>query len=925
MSMVITYGVLNIPKAKISITDWIQAENTVRVSFTSTYVKDSKFSSISGGHNTWVAGYAWRYQWSPDNKKWYWPDNNSGWTGLPSKTVKNFLISGIPDQASYIKVSIMGMPTKKLSGKAPNTVERRGFDKNVTVTTNPKNISTIDPPEQPGAPTLTFQNPSIYVDLESYSPGARYSKVTSYTCAMELYRYSDTSQRGVTLVKTATKTITAGTNGSIINYIFGTITNLLSNNTPVHAVRARLRANCKSNTGAAKSSEFSEFSSMLYLPPDTPKKPLAIKTVDNQPTSVEVRWYRPSRLIDAKLYYYKDNLNTEPQTMDITYEDYPVQIDGLDTGHLYLFTYSYVHNVSGSPSVESNKCANYAKVIIGAGPDAPTLSVSTTHTSLNEEVAVQWLYNASDGSILDHTTLYYAGNDWTGVSVNIPYGSTSLSDQDQTLHGVWFTKNGIKLKNGTILPWRDPHVSLRTLTDGERLSFKITCTSITGTSPMSDEKQIAFLEEPSVSFSVISNDISDDSVIHGFPIEIVPSYSVGAIQKVVRTTLSIVFSGDSSEYETFDGSTVIYSDGDVLARRSINVQIDNKHEYYIFSYKDLAIIPNYGDNVRVEVDILTDYGLLAHNDLTLTWGQQPTDNNITIACLFNYISLDDVMKPTYDMDEDIEELPGPMYDTNQYSHGVLNINVYEDEFVDEDDTGDEDHEMATASGYIYSVYRKNYDNTYTLLASDIDPTSNFTVDDPYPSLNIARYLIVATNTTTGYSIGQSFSFDVKDPVILIQWNLSKSEENFDRFAIETSDVGLLIDNEGLIGNGVRLPYNIDTSPSVEIDSEEIEYIGRKSPVSYYGTMVRESTSLSSVILKEDTATLTALRELQKYNGDVYIREPSGIGYWANVKVEYSLEHTNKLINISIEATKVDGSDHDGTLNVGGIITSNTGE
>ena len=105
---------------------------------------------------------------------------------------------------------------------------------------------------------------------------------------------------------------------------------------------------------------------------------------------------------------------------------------------------------------------------------------------------------------------------------------------------------------------------------------------------------------------------------------------------------------------------------------------------------------------------------------------------------------------------------------------------------------------------------------------------------------------------------------------------------------------------------LKLPYNIDVSDSNDSDVTLVEYIGRKRPVSYYGTQLGSTSSWKVDIPKYDTDTLYALRRLAIWLGDVYVREPSGSGYWAHIKVSYSQEHCNLVIPVSFEITRVDG-------------------
>ena len=105
---------------------------------------------------------------------------------------------------------------------------------------------------------------------------------------------------------------------------------------------------------------------------------------------------------------------------------------------------------------------------------------------------------------------------------------------------------------------------------------------------------------------------------------------------------------------------------------------------------------------------------------------------------------------------------------------------------------------------------------------------------------------------------------------------------------------------------VKLPYNIDISSNNSPDVELISYIGRSHPVSYYGTQIGETASWNTEIPKSDTETLFAIRRLQRWLGNVYVREPNGSGYWANVTVQYNINHLELTIPISLTITRVEG-------------------
>ena len=199
-----------------------------------------------------------------------------------------------------------------------------------------------------------------------------------------------------------------------------------------------------------------------------------------------------------------------------------------------------------------------------------------------------------------------------------------------------------------------------------------------------------------------------------------------------------------------------------------------------------------------------------------------------------------------------------------------------------------------------SVYRREYDGSFVEIATDIDNTTNTFVTDPHPALDYARYRIVAMDTQTGairyYDMpGQT----VGGKSVIIQWN----ETWMRSFDAENQDPMV---EPMWSGSMLKLHYNIDVSDKHQSDVTLVEYAGRKYPVSYYGTQLGESSTWSMEIPKNDAETLYALRRLAIWMGDVYVREPSGSGYWANVSVSFSQTHKEVTIPVTIEVTRVEG-------------------
>ena len=208
-------------------------------------------------------------------------------------------------------------------------------------------------------------------------------------------------------------------------------------------------------------------------------------------------------------------------------------------------------------------------------------------------------------------------------------------------------------------------------------------------------------------------------------------------------------------------------------------------------------------------------------------------------------------------------------------------------------------EVTPVTDVFLSVYRREFDGSFTELATNLDGALSTTITDPHPSLDLARYRVVATSKSTGaVSYYDLPGHPIGETAVIIQWN-----EAWSRFETIEEDA---LEQPPWSGSLLRLPYNIDVSENVDPEVEMIEYIGRSNPVSYYGTQRRHTATWNVVIEKDDKETIYALRRLANWLGDVYVREPSGIGYWAHVVVSFSQTHLEKTIPVSLTITRVEG-------------------
>lgn len=202
-------------------------------------------------------------------------------------------------------------------------------------------------------------------------------------------------------------------------------------------------------------------------------------------------------------------------------------------------------------------------------------------------------------------------------------------------------------------------------------------------------------------------------------------------------------------------------------------------------------------------------------------------------------------------------------------------------------------------GVSLSLYRREFDGTFTELATGLNNTSNTFVTDPHPALDYARYRVVAIHNSTGavsyYDLPGQY---IGETAIVIQWG-----EKWTSLEVLNEDPTL---SPAYSGSVLKLPYNVDISDKQQPDVSFVEYIGRSHPVTYYGTQVGTSSTWKATIDKNDTDTLFALRRLSVWMGNVYAREPSGSGYWANVKVSIGKAHRDMTIPVTLEVTRVEG-------------------
>lgn len=372
------------------------------------------------------------------------------------------------------------------------------------------------------------------------------------------------------------------------------------------------------------------------------------------------------------------------------------------------------------------------------------------------------------------------------------------------------------------------------------------------------QRLIKVFAPPTVALSITGgkteSTADDPETITAFPLTL--RFSAGP---VTQTAISFTF--DVISLEEYDIDDYTGKSHHVVAGSSVHsTTIDNPpSNALVIELTPGDILLKSGIHYRLHVNVATNAGLTAENEVDFYVAFESAIINLNTAL-------------TVDQD---------------------NLSAYITPYAEDSNRN------RITEGYTLSVYRRNYDATMTAIATGLSVGEMTTVVDPHPALDYARYRLVAQSNETGLIYYKDLpGYRIGETSIIIQW-----DEEWTPYLTERDENVL-----SPIWNGsfLKLPYNIDVSDNYSPSSVLVEYIGREHPVSYYGTQKGVTAQWSCEIKKTDSESLYAIRRLAAYMGDVYIREPSGSGYWANVKVSYNINHSESVIPVTFDISRVEG-------------------
>ncbi len=620
----------------------------------------------------------------------------------------------------------------------------------------------------------------------------------------------------------------------------------------------------------------------------------------------------------TNLLYFEGSNQTQSQS-GIEGTKYLLTISS-DKGEEYFFRLRAVN------SEGSSAWSEISSVVLGEEPAPPTTWSSTTTAVPGEDCILYWVHNSIDGSSMKYAEIELLFDDGTSYTWFFDHTEVATDSEDifeyKLFDGDQYPHDNIQ-DGGKIL-WR-----VRTV--GVLASEDINSGNREGWSEWSVQRTIVIYSAPTLQFNILNlrneNIWEGEGVIDSFPFYI----SLAAAPTNQRPTGYHVSVVSNQIYETVDdlGNTQTINNGQEVFSKYYDISgeiIDGAYHILIeMSAGDINLENNMSYTVTCTVSMNSGLTATSSLEFTVAWTDEQHILNAELAIdeetLSAYISPYCHEYTTVRTYYNVREVAGIYVKLNtelsqEEIDGVENTvgyNVVENTYTSTYEEVCytvlngvsmyfcivENEELFPSENVTLGVYRRSYDGSYVEIASDLVNGQNTFVTDPHPALDYARYRIVAKSTLTG-TVGY---YDIPGQYVgcnaaVIQWN-----EDWSTLDMDGEN---LTEQPAWSGSMLRLPYNLDINEDYNPDVSLVEYIGRERPVSYYGTQLGETSSWSLVIPKEDRETLYHLRRLAKWRGDVYVRTPTGIGYWANIKVAFGEKHLDVTIPVTISITRVEG-------------------
>lgn len=627
-------------------------------------------------------------------------------------------------------------------------------------------------------------------------------------------------------------------------------------------------------------SDWSGYSNIVTTPPSPPAGFTVAKAQSETSAYFEWAAVKSAKTYDIEYTTEKRYFDTSDQTTTKSgIETTHFEITGLESGNVYFFRLRAV-NEDGTKSGWSD----ISSVVVGTKPAAPTTWSSSTTAVVGEPLNLYWVHNSEDGSSQTYAELELYIND-----VKETHTIKNSTDEEEKDRTSVYSVNTAPYSEGVQILWR-------VRTAGVTNEY----------GDWSVQRTIDIYAKPSLELSFTDIDGKSIETMTSFPgyIHALPGPKT---QAPIGYHVEVV---SNDIYETIDsvGNAVTISAGDTIYSKHFDIDTELLVE---LSASNIDLENNIRYTIKCTVSM--NSGLTTESSLvfTVAWDDERYSPNAEISidnetlsahirpyCLeytrkYYAVALaDDVYTKT---DEALTSVYGEQTQNKTTTGETVYSGV--------DGSGNEVYycivdESKIVENITLSVYRRTYDGKFVEIATGLDNSRNTTVTDPHPALDFARYRIVAISTETGAISYTDVSEAIGYIFAVIQW-----AEAWSNFEVTNEDA---LEQPAWSGSMLKLKYNLDVSESAELDVEHIDYIGREQSVGYFGTKIGHKTNWSSKVIKSDKETLYTLRRLQRWMGNVYVREPSGLGYWATASVSFSQTHNELVIPVTINLTRVEG-------------------
>lgn len=606
-------------------------------------------------------------------------------------------------------------------------------------------------------------------------------------------------------------------------------------------------------------------------------------------TSVYLEW-TPSTTANTydleyttkKEYFDGSDQTTTQSSIEFTH----FEKTGLESGQEYFFRVRAVNEKGNSGWSEIKS------VVIGEPPAAPTTWSSATTVVTGERLVLYWVHNARDESSQTMALLemYVDG-------IKELHTIENTENEDEKDRTSFFEVDTSKYVEGTKIQWRVCTAGIMT---DEQGNLTLGDWSI--------QRTVDIYATPTLELSLTDIDGEAIDILESFPCYVRgltgPDTQMPIGYHVVVTALDTYDTVDSvGNPKTVNAGSNVYSryfetNDELLVELSAgNIDLENNVEYRLTCTASM----NSGLTAESSIDFIVGWAETAYvpnveigiEPETLTAWIRPYCEHYNIAFYKVNYSFDGYVRTSTELEyvRGTAVVGAKTTTGDQVWHGTDGdgVEVY---YCRVDGT-------TLVADITLSVYRREFDGSFTELASGLANTENTFIVDPHPALDYARYRVVATSTVTGAAAYYDApGYPVGGKSVIIQW-----DEEWSMFDLSSDDV---LEQPPWSGSLLELPYNIDVSNQHSPDVELVEYIGREHPTTYYGTQIGERATWSVTIDKSDKETLYSLRRLARWMGDVYVREPSGSGYWANITVSFNQKHTDPAVPVTLDIVRVEG-------------------